>query len=252
MGGRVLKNLQTGFQCINKREIFLAGVSSVVFMGDIGCTYFPEKSQRILAKILKIETDLFVVLGDLSFLGEVAEIENTIAFCNQRVNVPLYALCGNHDMKGYSQVLGLKNYALVLDRLVILALDNSNGTFQRKSLSFADEILSKFTDKRFVVTFHVPPPSNLKAKGMEYEHWQQLTSISDKHKERIDCILTGHLHAFQEYNLDGYRIFITGGGGAPLYNLEDDPLKLHHAIRVSGFEEASLQFEVIPVESCEE
>jgi DNA repair exonuclease SbcCD nuclease subunit len=211
--------------------------------------FFPETCRPILTEILKIETDLFVVLGDLSFLGKEDEIKNTISFCNQHVSVPIFALCGNHDIKGYSQVLGLKNYAIILDNFVILALDNSTGTFQDKSLSFTKEILNKYTKKRFLITFHVPPPSDLKAKAMEYSEWKKLTAISNEHLDRIDCVLTGHLQAFQEYHLDGYRIFITGGGGAPLYDLEDDPLKSHHAIKVSSFKAAVLNYDVIPVES---
>ncbi len=244
-----MKNLSKGFQCIDKREVFVSGVSSVVFMGDIGCTFFPETCQPILAEILKIETDLFVVLGDLSFLGKEDEIESTIRFCNQQVSVPIFALCGNHDIKGYSQVLGLKNYAIILDNFVILVLDNATATFQDKSLSFAREILNKYPEKRVLITFHVPPPSDLKARAMEYGEWKKLTTITDEHSGRIDGVLAGHLHAFQEYHLDGYRIFITGGGGAPLYDLEDDPLKSHHAIKVSSFEAIPLNFKVITVES---
>ncbi len=102
INGCVLESLKTGFQCIDNREVFLPGVSSVVFMGDIGCTFFPETCRPILAEILKIETDLFMVLGDLAFLGSEDELQNTISFCNQQVSVPIFALCGNHDIPGYS------------------------------------------------------------------------------------------------------------------------------------------------------
>jgi predicted phosphodiesterase len=218
-------------------------------MGDIGCTYFPETCWPILSQILKIETDFFFVLGDLAFFGKEEEIKNTVDFCDQQVKVPIFALCGNHDIEGYSQILGLKNYAVILDNFVILALDNANGTFQGEALSFAKEILGKYTEKRFLIAFHIPPPSALKASAMELGEWKKLMHVTDEHSDRIDCMLTGHLHAFQEYHLDGYRIFITGGGGAPLYDLAEDPLKSHHAIKISCFENGPLNFDVLPVKS---
>ena len=82
---------------------------------------------------------------------------------------------------------------------------------------------------------------------MKPTEWKKLKTILDEHKERIECILTGHIHGFQEYYLDGYRIFISGGGGAALYDLEKDTLKSHHAIKATFIDDAKVELNVIPV-----
>ena len=225
----------------------LSGIKNIVFMGDLACTPFLEANKTVLGKILEIETDLFVILGDISFLGEKEEFEEVIEFCNQRVTTPIFSLRGNHDAEGFSQFLGLATYALILDTFVVLALDNAMGVFEKESLAFTQEVLNKYPEKRFLITFHVPPPTDLLAACMKREEWKKLTAILDEYRESIECILTGHIHGFQEYYLDGYRIFISGGGGAMLYDLEKDTLKSHHAIKATFKDDATVEMNVISV-----
>ena len=254
-----MRSLKSGFQYVNKNEMCLPGIKNIVFMGDVGCTGFLETNKTVLGKILEIETDLFVILGDMAFLGEKEEFEEIIEFCNQRVTVPIFSLPGNHDKvpvfslsdnhdaENFSQFLGLATYALILDTFVVLALDNAMGVFEKESLTFTKNTLNKYPEKRFLITFHVPPPTDLFGACMKREEWEKLTAILDECKESIECILTGHIHGFQEYHLDGYRIFISGGGGAALYDLEKDTLKSHHAIRATFKDDASVEMNVISV-----
>ena len=242
-----MPSLKSGFQYVDKREICLADIGNIVFMGDVACTPFITTNKRVLDKILQIETDLFVILGDISFLGEKEEFKEVMDFCNERVHVPIYSLRGNHDSTVFTQLLGLTTYALILDKFVVLALDNAMGVFEKESLTFTKEMLNKYPEKRFLITFHVPPPTDLLGACMKPDEWKKLRTILDEHKERIECILTGHIHGFQEYHLDGYRVFISGGGGAALYDLEKDTLKSHHAIKATFIDDATVEMKVIPV-----
>jgi len=250
---------KSGFQYVDKNELCLSGIRNIVVMGDVGCTGFLETNKAVLSKILEIETDLFLILGDIAFLGEKEEFEEVIEFCNQRVTVPVFSLPGNHDKapvfplsnnhdaENFSEFLGLTTYALILDKFVVLALDNAMGFVEKGSLTFTKEMLDKYPEKRFLITFHVPPPTDLFGTCMKREEWEKLTAILNGHKDRIECILTGHIHGFQEYYLDGYRIFISGGGGAMLYDLEKDTLKSHHAIKATFKDDATLEMNVISV-----
>jgi len=243
-----VQDLKSGFQKVDKKEIHLQGIKSIIFMGDVACTPFIEMNRAVLGKILEEETDLFLILGDISFLGEKEEFDEVIDFCDPQVSVPIFSLCGNHDIRGYSEVLGLSMYVLILDEFVVMALDNSRSFFQEDCLGFAEEMLEKYSDKRFLITFHVPPPTDLLGSCMRHEEWEKLKEVSDKYRDKIDCILTGHIHAFQEYYLDGYHIFISGGGGAALYNLEKDTLKSHHALKATFKDDATVEINVIPIE----
>ena len=242
-----MQSLNPGIQYVNKKEIYLPDLRKIVFMGDVACTTFTPTSKKVLSEILKMETDLFLILGDVTFLGDDDEFEEIVDFCNQRANAPVFSLCGNHDISGFSKFFGLSTYALIMDKFVVLALDNARSVFEEDSLKIVEEMLHKHTEKRFLITFHVPPPTDLHGSCMKSEEWTRLKAVSDEYKERIDCILSGHIHAFQEYYLDGYRIFISGGGGAALYNLEKDPLKLYHAIEATFTTDAILDFNVIPI-----
>jgi len=239
--------LKPGFQCVEEKEIHLKRIKDIVLMGDIACTPFNETSKKVLSEILKINTDLFIVLGDLSFLGTEKELNDVADFCNPKVTVPIFTLCGNHDIKGFSQVFGMATYAIILDQFVICVLDNSHNHFSEDSFIFLEYILGKYREERFLITFHIPPPTNLDKRTLERSEWEKLKAVSDQHRDRIDAIFTGHIHGFQEYYLDSYRIFISGGGGAALYNLEKDTLKSYHAIKVSLKNNASLNINVIPI-----
>ena len=242
-----MPDLKSGFQYVDDSEILLPKIKNMIFLGDVACTCFLEPSRKVVSRILEMETDLFLILGDISLLGEKEEFEEIIEFCNSRATAPIFSLRGNHDGRNFSQFLGLRTYALILDQFVVLALDNAMGVFEQDSLTFTEQMLKKHPEKRFVVTFHIPPPTDLFPDYMKPAEWEKLTDILDQHKNRIEYILTGHIHGFQDYRLDGYRVIISGGGGAALYDLEKDTLKSHHAIKATFKDDGTAELDVIPV-----
>lgn len=242
-----MKSLKAGFQFIDKKEISLKGVKTIVLMGDVGCTSLNEESKKIINKILKIKTDLFIILGDLVFSGKDEEYNELINFCNERTSAPIFALCGNHDLPCYQKFLGMPSYSLVLANHVIIILNNSFAKFSKEDFSLLEDELNKHKDKKFILLFHIPPPTDLDITHMKEENWLELKNILDKHREKIECILTGHIHGFREYYLDGYHIFITGGGGAKICDLEKDTIKKHHAIKIDFMPGSKINTAVITI-----
>ena len=104
-----MNKLKPGFQYINRKEIYLRGIKDIILMGDTGCTGFNEESKKILDRILKIKTNLFIILGDFAYTGKQEEFREVINFCNKRADVPIFTLCGNHDMPDYPKVPPLAN-----------------------------------------------------------------------------------------------------------------------------------------------
>lgn len=239
--------LKPGFQYIDRKEINLKGIENIILMGDIGCTGFDAESKGILRKILQKEADLFFILGDLVCSGTEKEFNEMIDFCKEIAKIPIFALCGNHDAPDYQKALGLPYYALILEKFVIVALDNSIAPFSKGNLAFLENELRKRKDKKFLIFFHIPPPTDLHPSCMKQNEWFILKEILDKYKGRIECICSSHIHGFQEYRLDGYRIFITGGGGAKIYELEKDTLRSHHAIKLNLNNKEAVIFEVMPI-----
>lgn len=228
-----MKTLKPGFQFINSKEILLKETKSIVLMGDTGCTSLSKETKKNINKILAIKTDLFIILGDLVQFGKDEEYNGLIKLCNKKTKVPIFALCGNHDLPNYRKFPGMPSYSLILDNYVIAVLNNPFAKFEKKDLKFLKDKLSKYKNKKFILLFHIPPPTDLYITHMKEEKWAELKNILDPHKQRIKYIFTGHIHGFREYYLNGYHVFITGGGGAKMQNLEKDKLKKHHALNLN-------------------
>jgi len=243
-----MKGLKSGLQRVNKREIYFKGIKNIVLLGDNGCRPPTKESIAVFKKILKIKTDFFIIVGDLVLLGQGKEFKRLSAFCKKRVKVPIFTVVGNHDLPSFPKFCGLSTYAIILDNFVFVSLDNSKRKFSPKELNFLARQLKKHKEKKFFILFHIPPPTEIHQSCIDDLEWKKIKEVLDKFKERIVCIFCGHIHTFLDYYLDGYRIFITGGGGSELFNLEKDPLKAHHAIKLGFLDKDSVAFNIIPID----
>jgi 3',5'-cyclic AMP phosphodiesterase CpdA len=239
---------KTGFQRVDALEIRLSGITRVVMLGDPGCTSFSDDSKKVLDQILRQEADLFFVLGDLAFTDSIEELHEMIDFCNARVKVPIFATRGNHELSSYPKLLGFSSYALVLDHHVCLFLCNATGHFLESDLDFLKNSLKTYQDKKFIVLMHIPPPSNVFRESLKSEDWEKLRAVLDPHREKVQHLFCAHMHGFHEYEINGYPVTITAGGGAAMiHELFPPAQKLHHSIAVSLHPNGSLSKEVIPV-----
>ncbi len=232
---------------MDKRELYLKGIRSVVVLGDNGCRPAEMIDIKAFKNILKIKTDFFIILGDLVFHGKTGEFRKLLKLCRKTTKVPVFTLAGNHDLPMYSKFCGRSSYAIILDRFGFICLDNSKRKFKQSDVNLLKGVLKKHKGKKFFVLFHIPPPLRFDSSHIEYSEWEKIKSVLDKFKERIVCIFCGHIHALLNYWLDGYRIIITGGGGARLANLKQDRLKAHHAIKLSALDEGKIKSRIIAV-----
>ncbi len=242
-----MKDFKPGLQSVDKRELYLKGIRSVVVLGDNGCRPPEMIDINAFKKILKIKTDFFIILGDLVFKGEAGEFRKLFEFCRKAAGAPIFTLAGNHDLPMYSKFCGRSSYAIILDRFGFICLDNAKRKFKQSDVDLLKGVLKKHEAKKFFVLFHVPPPLRFNKSHIEYAEWEKIKRALDKFKERVVCVFCGHIHALLNYRLDGYRIIITGGGGARLLNLKEDQLKAHHAVKLSALDEGQMKFHVIAV-----
>ena len=173
----------SGITYVNNKEICLKDIHSVVLLGDNGCRPPTKESAAIFSRILKIKTDLFVILGDLVFKGGGQEFRKLFAFCKKRVKVPILALAGNHDLPGYAQFCGTSTYAIILDHIGFICLDNSRKKFAKKDIAFLEKELKKHKEKRFFVLFHIPPPNKCHESHIDDVEWKKVRRVLYKYKE---------------------------------------------------------------------
>jgi len=73
---------------------------------------------------------------------------------------------------------------------------------------------------RFVFAHH-PPMTAVKRRQGDNPHMTALEPMFEKY--RVTAGFYGHDHNYQHYLKDGVHYFITGGGGAPLYDVDVPP-----------------------------
>lgn len=241
--------MKAGFQYIDREDIHVQGISRLLLIGDAGCSGFYEDSRKIFGQLLENRTDLIFFLGDLTCTGAEEEYQEIIDFCNSRVQVPVFSLCGNHDLLYYATFLGLASYALVLDTFVCLFLSSPTGHFSERNLEFLSASLKKHRGKHFIVLMHIPPPTDIHRNHMPRAEWEKLRTVLDPHRHQITRIFCGHLHGFHEYQIDGYEVTITAGGGAAMiYDLKMPGQKIHHAVAIDLQSNGSINTELLIAE----
>ena len=73
---------------------------------------------------------------------------------------------------------------------------------------------------RFVVAHHPPYTAVTRRQG-DNPHMTALVPMFEKYK--VSAALFGHDHTYQHYLKDGIHYVISGGGGAPLYDVDKPP-----------------------------
>ena len=79
---------------------------------------------------------------------------------------------------------------------------------------------SQSADFRFVIAHHPPLTAVARRQG-ENPHMTALIPMFEKYK--LTAGFFGHDHNYQHYLKNGVHYFITGGGGAPLYDVDKPP-----------------------------
>jgi len=84
----------------------------------------------------------------------------------------------------------------------------------------ADLEKSQSADFRFIVAHH-PPISAVARRQGNNPHMTALMPLFERWK--VTAAFFGHDHNYQHYLKNGVHYFITGGGGAPLYDVDQPP-----------------------------
>jgi 3',5'-cyclic AMP phosphodiesterase CpdA len=221
-----------GIMRVTEEENVLAGVREIVLMGDPGCSGFDENARHVYGKLIGTPADLFIVNGDIARMGTEEEYSEFNRVTDSVTARPVYCSRGNHDMRDYDRFYGLHNYIIVSGAFAAVVLDTASRVFEPRALEFLGAMLDKHPDKRFIIIFHIPPMNDLTGRGIAEEEWKKLKQVMDPHRPRVECIITGHIHAYHRYILDGYTVFISGGAGAKLDEVGTPEARIFHALKI--------------------
>lgn len=198
-----------------------------VFLGD------SRDNEQVFRKIMALTRStkpLFVLHGgDLERSGCPKDIDHFLRVLREEApELPLFVVPGNHERclpdrardegKGYFlQTIGPLDYTLDLPRIKtkIVVLDNMDYALTAQQLQYLRQELTPGKALNFVA-MHIPPQTKRWGKDHTFVKGaaELLTILQER---RVPGALFSHMHLFDEDRLGDTRMFISGGGGAPLH-----------------------------------
>jgi hypothetical protein len=215
-----------------------AGTSSFQFVvyGDTRTRH--DVHRKVIAAILKYtQPDLILHTGDLVENGNDSSLW-PIFFNAERDllrKAAFFPTPGNHERNSknyydfmdtrpyYSFEWGGVHFALIdSDIANVGATKQERDAFWKEQTAWLENDLegAAKADFRFIFAHHPPMTAVAKRQG-DNPHMTALEPMLEKYK--VQAGFFGHDHNYQHYLKNGVNYFITGGGGAPLYDVNTPP-----------------------------
>jgi hypothetical protein len=102
----------------------------------------------------------------------------------------------------------------------VAATEEEREAYWKAQLAWADRDLERNQDAEYLfVAHHHTPITAIKRRYAEAARLhERLWPLYEKHKP--SAVFTGHDHNYQRHVKDGIPVVVTGGGGAPLYEVD--------------------------------
>ncbi|MBI4877184.1 MAG: metallophosphoesterase [Acidobacteria bacterium] len=193
---------------------------------------------RVAQAIAKAEPDFVLHTGDLVADG-TDSAQWPVFFSTERDllrKTAFFPSLGNHERNSRQYYeffdVQLPYYSFDWGNAHIAVLNTDLGnlprsrevrdTYWKEELRWLEEDLARGRGADFVfVIFHHPPFTAVKRRQGGDREVMQVVPLMEKYK--VSAVLNGHDHNYQHHLKDGVRYIVTGGGGAPLYDV-DAPL----------------------------
>lgn len=185
-------------------------------------------ARAIIQGVLADAPDLVLGTGDLVARGErrddwLSLIDNHAPLFAQ---LPYFPTLGNHELIGDSEGRAFKElfpraaasyYPVRYGQLLVLILNSNRPGDPEQTRFLEDELRRAAADPtvraRLVLMHHAPLSASWHCGVARYvADWMALFE-----RYHVDAVLAGHDHSYQRLERNGVAYFVSGGGGAPLY-----------------------------------
>ncbi|HIE38169.1 MAG TPA: metallophosphoesterase family protein [Anaerolineae bacterium] len=204
--------------------------------------------RAVVERILALQPDFVLHTGDLVAHGHSNHEWQTFFEIERELlaRVPFFPTLGNHEANNplYRELFYLPgnerwysfDYGHV--HFVCLQVDNiADLSPQGEQIRWLQEDLASTEQPWKVLFFHVPPFSSLGEEEDEVHTRRALASVLTD--QGVQIVFTGHHHNYQRLQVGGVTYVVTGGGGAPLYPLQEQDPELaayaaeYHAVLIT-------------------
>ena len=185
--------------------------------------------QAVVDRIVAMGPDFAVHTGDLVENGWRVEQWDRFFEIEQELmaQIPFFPAFGNHEGSSpfYFDLFYLPGneqwYAFDYGnaRFICLKVDGE-ARYDPSSEQYVwlEETLAANTQPWLFVYFHIPPYSSVQDYGEEIVR-QTLTPLFEQYG--VDVVFNGHKHNYERNEVNGVTYVVTGGGGAPLYAMQE-------------------------------
>ncbi len=195
----------------------------------------PQSHRSVSEAIAKEDPVLVVCTGDLVANGEVWEQWKPQFFDAARSYLGtsvLWPVRGNHEMDAvfYRELFDLPGnelyYSFDFANVHFVVLDTQIGDGRREMLEWLEKDLAGNDAEWTLVSYHVPT-FNVGGHGSKWGR-EDFLPLMEEHG--VDFVLTGHSHVYERFVPIGPAgkkpliHIVTGGGGAPTYDVKYSPL----------------------------
>jgi 3',5'-cyclic AMP phosphodiesterase CpdA len=202
-----------------------------------------EVYKKLVSLIAERKPDFVVNTGDM--INKPGSAQEWAGFweMSKPVTAPYFLAVGNHDAyvkvpqseKIYKQQVDLPGnelyYSFTAGNSLFIVLDSYIAGEERKitgeQLAWLEGVLANSNRKHVFVFLHHPlytdPSKGHHANDSldKYpENRDRLVALLKRSK--VDAVFAGHEHYYQRRTVDGILHVISGGGGAPMYDREED------------------------------
>jgi len=207
--------------------------------------------RKVVEAILKYAAPDFIVqTGDMVADGSDSSLWPTFFDIERQLlrKAAYFPALGNHERNDsfFYQFFGGKAYysfnwgnahftVLDSDLPNVAPTEAAREAFWAEETRWLEDDLQKAqtAEYRFIVAHH-PPMTAVAKRQNDNPHMKALTPLLEKYK--VTAGIFGHDHNYQHYVKNGVHYIVTGGGGAPLYDVaKANPKFLLKAISTEHF-----------------
>ena len=237
-----------------------------VLYGDVRTRH--DVHRRVIAAILKSGVPDFVLhSGDLVENGKDSALWANFFDIERDLlrQTAFFPSLGNHERNSqefydffqtrlpyYSFNWGNAHFAVINSDIGNVSTSKiARDAFWAQQTKWLEEDLAanQKADYRFVLAHH-PPFTAVERRQGDNPHMTALTPMFEK--QRVTAGLFGHDHNYQHYLKNGVHYIVSGGGGAPLYDVnKPDPAITQKVVSIENFVSVSVNGKTAKVQAID-
>jgi len=223
-------NIKTNSQLTRRIILFINTTAIDSFkIAVIGDTQgFTSFYQGLIDNSSRLNYEFILHLGDITPFGTQIQFDIFNRITRQS-KIPVFFTPGNHDVKDkdsivqYKKCFGKSDYFFIYGGILFISLDSSKGFFTEQSLNLLEDLLIQYQDLYKIIYSHIPifdPRDNNDHSLVNKSQSNRFLNLIQDQK--VEIILSGHIHYFNHAEINGTHFITSGGGGAALHEPKEN------------------------------